>query len=97
MIYPIDHLAQTLHVSDTAVKRHLRELESRGLIRRCRASGGRASRICLHLPTGSIQDQKRTEQSLKMPHNGGRKVPPNNIRKQQKESNYYQHGEDESL
>ena len=97
VIYPIDHLAETLHVSDTAVKRHLRELESRGLIRRCRGAGGRASHIGLYLPAGSIQGQKCTEEGPEMPPAKGRKVPPNNRNQQQKESNYYQHGEDESL
>ena len=97
VIYPIDHLAKTLHVSDTAVKRHLRELEHRGLIHRCRGPGGPASHIRLHLPSGSIQGQKCPEESPKTPPGTGRKVPPNNRSKQQKESNYYQHGEDESL
>ena len=97
VLYPIEHLTQTLHVSDTAVKRHLRELENRGLIRRCRGSGGRASHITLYLPAGSFREQKCTEEGPKMLPTGGRKVPANNRGKQPKESNYYQHGEDESL
>ena len=34
VIYSLEHLAQTLHISDTAVKRHLRQLEQQDLIRR---------------------------------------------------------------
>ena len=97
VIYPIEQLAHTLHISDTAVKRHLRELESRGLIRRHREVGNGPSHIFVNLPSGSRKGTEVTPESPEMPPPAGRKVPGNNRRKQQDKSNYYQHGEDESL
>ncbi len=97
VIYPVERLADYVHISDTAVKRHLRELESRGLIRRSREGKNRANHIYLYLPTGSIKGTNCTGQSPKMPPSTGRKVPPNNRSKQHNRSNYYQHGEEESL
>ena len=97
VIYPLERLADYFHISDTAVKRHLRELENRGLIRRRREGKHRANHIYLHLPAGSIKGTNRTEESAKMPPPTGRKVPANNRREQQITSNYYQHGEEESL
>ncbi len=97
VLYPVERLAETFHISDTAVKRHLRELEDRGLIRRRRERKNGASHIYLNLPSGSIQATECTGNGAEMSPWGGRKVPPNNRRKQQNISNYYQHGEDESL
>lgn len=97
VIYPVERLAETLHVSDTAVKRHLRELENRGLICRRREVKNGASHIYVKLPAGSIKETNCTDQSPELPHPRATKVPPNNRRKQQKISNYYQYGEDESL
>jgi len=97
VIYPVERLADYFHISDTAVKRNLRELENRGLIRRSREGKHRASHIYLYLPTGSIKGTNCTDQSTKLPLLTGRKVPPNNSSKQQKISNYYQHREEESL
>jgi len=31
VIFPVERIAETFHISDTAVKRHLRELEAKGL------------------------------------------------------------------
>ena len=97
VIYPLDSLADYFHISDTAVKRHLRELESKGLIRRCREGKHRANHIYLYLPTGSIKGTNCTGDGPKMPPSTGRKVPANNRRQQLITSNYYQHGEEESL
>lgn len=97
VIYPVDRLAETFHISDTAVKRHLRELEGRKLIRRCREGKGGASHIYLKLPPGSVKGTVPPEKRADLPPDTGRKVPPNNRRKQHNISNYYQHGEDESL
>lgn len=101
VIYPVDRLAETLHLSDTAVKRHLKELEYRGLIRRIRQKQHCPSRILLNLPADSIQ---ATPEETKCPVEGIRngpkkvqKVPPNNRKEQHNYSNYYQHGEEESL
>lgn len=100
-IYPVEHLAQTFGISDTAVKRHLRELEDRGWISRQREEGGRASHIYLRLPASSIKEEKEgtkcTVQGKKMPPVTVQKVPTNNQYKQLKNNNYYQHREDESL
>ncbi len=97
VIYPVERLADYFHISDTAVKRNLRELENRGLIRRSREGKNRANHIYLYLPTGSIKGTNCTDQSTKLLPLRGRKVPPNNSSKQQNMSNYYQHREEESL
>lgn len=101
VIYPVDRLAETLHISDTAVKRHLRELEAMGLIRRTRENRQRASSIYLSLPDGSIREpepqQNAPAEGAKMSPLTGRKVPANNRKQQRKYSNDYQYGEDESL
>jgi DNA-binding MarR family transcriptional regulator len=101
VIFPVERLAELLHLSDTAVKRHLRELEDRGLIRRCREKRNSPSRIYLNLPEESI---KGREEGTNCPEEGAKstlprvqKVPPNNRKEQQNNSNYYQYGEDESL
>lgn len=101
VIYPVERLAETIRISDTAVKRHLRELEARGLIRRRRENRHSPSHIFLNLPSGSIQGTmeatKCSCEGAKTPPQRERKVPPNNRRKQQQQSNYYQHSEEESL
>lgn len=96
-VYPVEHLGQALHISGTAVKRHLGELESRGLIRRCREVRNSANHIYLRLPSASIKETNRTPEEAKTAPPTGRKVSPNNRKKQLNISNYYQHGEDESL
>lgn len=97
VIYPIERIAETFHISDTAVKRHLRELEARGLILRRREVKNGASHIYLNLPSGSCKETNCTGQGAKTAPSTGRKVPSNNRRDLQNTSNYYQHGEDESL
>lgn len=97
VIYPVERLAEAFHISDTSVKRHLRELESKNLIRRCREVKNGANYIYLNLPPGSIKETKCTNQGTKHISPSGRKVPPNNRKYQHKSSNYYQHREDESL
>lgn len=101
VIYPVQRLAETFRISDTAVKRHLRELEHCGLIRRQRESRHSPSHIFLNLPSGSIRGTPEgtihPEERAKSPPQRGRKVPPNNQKQQQKQNNYYQHSEEESL
>ena len=97
VIYPVERLAETFHISDTAVKRHLRELEDRGLIHRRREVKNGASHIYVSVPSGSCKETNCTAPGPKTTPRTGRKVPPNNLRQQPKTSNYYQHGEDESL
>lgn len=97
VIYPVERLAEAFHISDTAVKRHLRELETRGLIHRRREVKNGASHIYLNLPSASCKGINRTDQKSKPTASTGRKVTPNNRRYQQQSSDYYQHGEDESL
>ena len=96
VFYPVERLAENFHLSDTAVKRHLRELEAKGLISRRREMKNRASNIYLNLPAGSCKGTNCTEEDTQKCLAPGTKVPPNN-RKQHGISNYYQHGEDESL
>lgn len=97
VIFPVERIAETFHISDTAVKRHLRELEAKGLILRRREVKNGASHIYLNLPMASCKGTNCTDQKTKRTVPAGRKVPFNNRRYQQKSSNYYQHGEDESL
>lgn len=101
VIYPVEHLAETFQISDTAVKRHLKELEHQGLIFRRRERGNGPNHIYVSLPAGSIQgtdpDTKCTPPGAKSSPPTGRKVPSNNRKEQHNNSNYYQHGEDESL
>lgn len=97
VIYPVERLAETFSISDTAVKRHLRALEEKGLIRRRREVKNGASHIYVSLPTASCKGTILPDESAEKTPSTGRKVPPNNRKEQQKISNYYQHREDESL
>ena len=53
VIYPIEHLAESLGVCPSVVKKHLKTLEDAGLIQRSRPSGNGASQIYLYLPADS--------------------------------------------
>lgn len=100
VIYPTEKLAERFQLSDTAVKRHLKELEQRGFISRQRERKNEPNHIYLRLPKESVGEKgerKCTDKREKMTPVGVRKVTPNNRREQQKNINYYQHGEDESL
>lgn len=101
VIYPVERLAETFHISDTAVKRHLKELESKGLIWRCREKRYGPSHIYLSLPECSFRETQEgtsdSQSGAKVTRQRGRKVPSNNSNQQPKENNYYQHREDESL
>lgn len=97
VIYPVERLAETFHISDTAVKRHLRELEAKGLIMRRREVKNGASHIYLNLPSGSCKGTLLPDKRSKAVPSTGRKVPSNNRRYQQNHNDYYQCGEDESL
>ena len=90
-------IAETFQISETAVKRQQRELESRGLILRRREVRNGANHIYLNLPIASCKGTNCTDQNTKRTDATGRKVPSINSRYQLKSSNYYQHGEDESL
>ena len=101
VIYPIEKLARTLSVSDTAVKRHLKTLEALGLIRRTRPKRNGPNRIFLYLPAGnssaSVTEQKHLSQGTKSARPTGRRVAANNRRKPLDLTDYYQRKEDESL
>ena len=102
VIYPIEKLAQTLHVSETAVKRHLAELEKCRLIERQRPVGNGPSNIFLNLPADSerlIREQRDAPSNVaKAPRPTVRKGTAINQRKPKRISEiYYQHKEDESL
>ena len=102
VVYPIEKLAETLHVSETAVKRHLAELTRDGLIERQRPVGNGPSHIFVNIPEESRstaeQQQNAPSESAKTPRPTGQNRTPNNRRKQEKISDsYYQHKEDESL
>ena len=101
VIFPVDRLSELFGISNTAVKSHLRILETLGLIRRSRRKRHQPIHIFLNLPEGSIQGTKPEEncpvQGRKTGSTRERKVPPNNRTEQHNLSNYYQHGEDESL
>lgn len=53
VIYPIDKLAETLPISDTAVKRNLKVLEQQGLIWKMRETKNDPNHIFLNIPEGS--------------------------------------------
>lgn len=101
VIYPIEKLAETLSISETAVKRHLKTLEDRGLIRRTRPKQNGPSHVYLNLPAGSIKAggtaQNRPWQGAKTGGHTVQKRSGNNRRKRQDLSDYYQREEDESL
>lgn len=101
VIYPIDKLAETLSISDTAVKRNLKILEQQGLIWKVRETKNGPNHIFLNIPKGNIKPRS-TETfcpavSTKKTTCTGQKVPMNNMKKQHEKENYYQHREDESL
>lgn len=102
VVYPIEKLAETLHISETAVKRHLAELTQDGLIERQRPVGNGPSHIFVNIPEESRStaegQQNAPSESAKTPRPTGQNRTPNNRRKQEKISDsYYQHKEDESL
>lgn len=101
VIYPIEHLAETFGISDTAVKRHLRQLEDNGLILRRRTARNSPNHIYLNIPAEPRQEPTggtfRPVESAKPPRQTGRKVPANNRKEQRNSNDYYQHKEDESL
>ena len=101
VIYPIDKLAETLSISDTAVKRNLKVLEQKGLIWKERETKNGPNHIFLNIPEGSIKplstETFRPVVGTKMTTHTGQKVPTNNKKKRNEKENYYQHGEDESL
>ena len=102
VVYPIEKLAETLHISETAVKRHLAELTQDGLIERQRPVGNGPSHIFVNIPEESRSTAEgqpnAPSESAKTPRPTGQKRTTNNRRKQGKISDsYYQHKEDESL
>ena len=101
VIYPIDKLAETLTISDTAVKRNLKALEQKGLIWKTRETKNGPNHIFLNIPEGSQKtlsaEKFRPAVGTKMTTHTGQNVPTNNKKKRHEKENYYQHGEDESL
>ncbi len=101
VIYPIDKLAETLSISDTAVKRNLKVLEQKGLIWKVRESKNGPNHIFLKIPEGSKKTLAtktfRPVVGTKTTTYTGQIVPTNNQKKRHEKENYYQHGEDESL
>lgn len=102
VIYPIEKLALTIHVSETAVKRHLAELEREGLIQRQRPVGNGPSHIFLSIPEESKSTTERQQNApserSKTPRPTGQKGTAINKTEQRKITDfYYQHREDESL
>lgn len=101
VIYPIDKLAETLSISDTAVKRNLKVLEQKGLIWKVRETKNGPNHIFLNIPEGSKRtlssETFRPVVSSKATTCTGQKVPTNNKKKRHEKENYYQHEEDESL
>lgn len=101
VIYPIDKLAETLSISDTAVKRNLKVLEQKGLIWKVRKTKNGPNHIFLNIPEGSKKILSAETfcpvVSTKMSTHTGQEVPANNKKKRHEKENYYQHGKDESL
>ena len=101
VIYPIDKLAETLSISDTAVKRNLKVLEQKGLIWKVRETKNGPNHIFLNIPEGSKKNLSAETfcpvVRTKMTTHTGQEVTTNNKKKRHEKENYYQHGEDESL
>ena len=101
VIYPVDKLAETLSLSDTAVKRNLKVLEQKGLIWKTRETKNGPNHIFLNIPEGSQKtlsaEKFRPVVGTKMTTHTGQNVPTNNKKKRHEKQNYYQHEEDESL
>ena len=101
VIYPIDKLAETLSISDTAVKRNLKVLEQKGLIWKTRETKNGPNHIFLNISEGSkktlSEETFRPVDRTKKTTHTGQEVPVNNKKKRHEKENYYQHGEDESL
>lgn len=93
VIYPIDKLAETLSISDTAVKRNFKILEQKGLIWKTRESKNGPNHIFLNVPDGSIKSLSietfRPAVGTKKTTCTGQKVPTNNKKKQNEKENYY--------
>ena len=53
-VFPQEELCQTMHLSPTMVKSHLRALETAGLIRRVRFSRKEANRYYLLIPSDAL-------------------------------------------
>ena len=58
VIYPVEKLAEALHISASAVKRHLSALDAAGLIRKDRPVANSVNRIFLAVPKTSLQQVK---------------------------------------
>ena len=101
VIYPIDKLAQTLALSETAIKRGLKTLTDRGLIRRERLRKNGPSHIYLNLPAGSRKAGGTAQKcTLQRPETDGwtaQKRPMNNRLAQRDLNDYYKREDDESL
>lgn len=100
--FPVEELAAVLGISGKVVQRNQKRLEQAGLIQRKHISHDRSVRTYLYLfeenkascDTGTKGCIAGDESSRPTP----RKLPANNIRKQQElNNNYYQHKEGESL
>lgn len=101
VLFSRENLANALNVSVKMVSTYLHELETSALIRREKTTGNGPSHIYLMLPPGSIkvpaQGTKRSAPGNFASIRTGKKLPPNDLRQQQNLTDYYQHGEDESL
>lgn len=101
VIYPIEKLAKTLSVSDTAVKRHLKQLEGQGLIQRQRPVGNGPNWITLCLPSGSNgpwgEGHNEPPQGAKKTRPTAQKVLGNNRRKIPNWNEYYEREEGEGI
>ena len=76
VIYPIEKLALTIHVSETAVKRHLAELERDGLIERQRPVGNGPSHIFVNIP----EESRSTAEGQQNAPSEGAKTPVRQVR-----------------
>lgn len=101
VVYPIEYLAETLGRSTSSVKNCLRELTRAGLIQVCQPVKNRPNHIFLNIPEGSFLPPEMLENNplrgRKTHSSGGQKLSPNNRIQQHDLSNFYQHGEEESL
>lgn len=101
VVYPIEHLAETLGKGKTAIKSCLKELSHAGLIDVRQPVKNRPNQIYLNIPADGIQAPEvsgnRPLMGRKTAPSGVGKPPPNNLTQQPNKNNYYQHREEESL
>lgn len=101
VVYTQEELGNLLDCSPRMIGKHIRMLETVGLLRKVRKSRKNANRYYLMVPcdavTGTGTGTKVPAERKNQVPGTGTEVPPNNRKEQQDSINPYQHSEGESL